>query len=302
MIAPHDASLDLSFVDQAVERLGRRPEAVIPILQAIQAHYRYLPEPALERVCWLTEITPAQITGVATFYKQFRHRPVGRHMISVCHGTACHVKGSELVQDALQHRLKLCDGEDTDRDGLFTVQKVACLGCCTLAPVVQIDGVTYGRLTPSMVPEVLGDFLHREKENGNPPRLTGARCSPGGHAGRAAFPFAGPHGRIANGPAAGRDPRRAGLLLRGPGERQGPRRDLPRAGGDRGRGRGQAGGLRGHVPPDAAGGDRARPGALEAFRQGGRGGRAGDRAGPLPAPGARAADRPARRGGFWTGC
>jgi NADH-quinone oxidoreductase subunit F len=166
MIAPQNLTLDLSFVDQAVQRLGRRPDAVIPILQAIQSHYRYLPEPALERVCRLTEITPAQITGVSTFYKQFRHRPVGRHMISVCHGTACHVKGSELVQDALQHRLKLCDGEDTDRDGLFTVQKVACLGCCTLAPVFQIDGVTYGRLTPSMVPEVLGDFLHREKENG----------------------------------------------------------------------------------------------------------------------------------------
>jgi NADH-quinone oxidoreductase subunit F len=167
MIAPEHPSLDLSFVDQAVERLGRRPEAVIPILQAIQSHYRYLPEPALERVCRLTEITPSQITGVSTFYTQFRHRPVGRHIVSVCHGTACHVKGSELIQDALQHRLKLSNGEDTDRDGLFTVQKVACLGCCTLAPVLQIDGVTYGRLTPSMVPDVLGEFLQRESENGS---------------------------------------------------------------------------------------------------------------------------------------
>ena len=139
---------------------------MIPILQALQSHYRYLPEPALERVCSLTEITPSQITGVSTFYTQFRHRPVGRHMISVCHGTACHVKGSELIQDAFQYRLKLADGEDTDRDQLFTVQKVACLGCCTLAPVVQIDGVTYGRLTPSMVPEVIGDFLQREREAG----------------------------------------------------------------------------------------------------------------------------------------
>ena len=167
MIAPHNLPLDLSFVDQAVAQLGHRSDAVIPILQALQSHYRYLPEPALERVCSLTEITPSQITGVSTFYTQFRHRPVGRHMISVCHGTACHVKGSELIQDAFQYRLKLADGEDTDRDQLFTVQKVACLGCCTLAPVVQIDGVTYGRLTPSMIPEVIGDFLQREKENGN---------------------------------------------------------------------------------------------------------------------------------------
>jgi NADH-quinone oxidoreductase subunit F len=160
---PSTIQLDLSFVDQAVARLGRRPEAVIPILQALQEHYRFLPQEALERVCQLTEITPASITGVSTFYTQFRHRPVGQHIISVCHGTACHVKGSELVHEAIARHLHLSDGEDTDREGLFTVEPVACLGCCTLAPVIQIDGVTYGRLTPAMVPEVLADFLEHEK-------------------------------------------------------------------------------------------------------------------------------------------
>jgi NADH-quinone oxidoreductase subunit F len=154
--------LDLSFVDRTVERLGRRPEAVIGILQAIQEHYRYLPQAALERVCQITEITPATITGVATFYGQFRHRPVGRHIISVCHGTACHVKGAGLIQDALERHLGL-NGQDTDREGLFTVQKVACLGCCTLAPVIQIDQVTYGRLTPQQVPGVLADFLDHQR-------------------------------------------------------------------------------------------------------------------------------------------
>ena len=149
------------FVDQTVARLGRRPETVIPILQAIQTHYRYLPREALERVCELTEITPAAIAGVSTFYTQFRHRPVGRHLISVCHGTACHVKGAELIQDAFEHHLRIPKGDDTDRDGEFTVQKVACLGCCTLAPVIQIDAVTYGHLTYSMVPEVLDDFRHQ---------------------------------------------------------------------------------------------------------------------------------------------
>jgi len=93
---------DLSFVDRTVETLGRRPEAVIGILQAIQEHYRYLPQAALERVCRITDITPATITGVSTFYNQFRHQPVGRHLISVCHGTACHVKGAERIQEALQ--------------------------------------------------------------------------------------------------------------------------------------------------------------------------------------------------------
>ncbi len=81
--------LDLTFVDQTLERFGRRSDAVIQILQAIQAHYRYVPPEALERICAQTEITPAEITGVSTFYMQFRHRPVGRHIIHVCHGTAC---------------------------------------------------------------------------------------------------------------------------------------------------------------------------------------------------------------------
>jgi NADH-quinone oxidoreductase subunit F len=155
-------SLDLSFVDQVVEAQGRRAEAVIPILQAIQRHWRYLPQEALERVCALTEITPATIIGVSTFYTQFRHRPVGRHIINVCHGTACHVKGAGMIQEALARRLRLAEGEDTDAEGLFTVEKVACLGCCTLAPVVQIDGVTYGRLTSATVPEAIEDFLRRQ--------------------------------------------------------------------------------------------------------------------------------------------
>jgi NADH-quinone oxidoreductase subunit F len=158
--------VDLSFVDQTVARLGPRPDAVIPILQAIQQHYRYLPQEALERVCATTEITPASITGVASFYTQFRHRPVGQHLVSVCHGTACHVKGSGLVQDALERHLHLSAEQDTDGDGVFTVQRVACLGCCTLAPVVQIDHVTYGRVAPQRVPEMLDDFL-RQSKNGH---------------------------------------------------------------------------------------------------------------------------------------
>ena len=151
--------IDLTFVDQTVARLGRGPEMTIPILQALQEHYRYLPEETLRRVCEQTEITPAQIAGVATFYNQFRHRPMGRHLVSICHGTACHVKGSGLVHDAIVRHLKISGNGDTDPDGVFTIQKVACLGCCTLAPVIQIDGVTYGHLTAGRVAEALQDFL-----------------------------------------------------------------------------------------------------------------------------------------------
>ncbi len=156
--------VDLQFVEETVERLGRRTEAVIPILQAIQTHFRYLPREAMERVCQLTEITPAVIEGVSTFYTQFRHRPVGKHILCICHGTACHVKGSELVQDALERRLGIGRGGDTDPEGLFTVEKVACLGCCTLAPVVQIDGVTYGNLNSRRAGEVIDAFLTQDNE------------------------------------------------------------------------------------------------------------------------------------------
>jgi NADH-quinone oxidoreductase subunit F len=157
------ADLALTFVDQVVAEIGRGPEKVIPILQAIQNHYRYLPEEALRRVCEVSEITPATIMGVSTFYSQFRHRPMGDHLVRVCVGTACHVKGSPLVYDAFLRHLAIPEGDDTDPSRLFTVQKIACLGCCTLAPVIQIDDVTYGHLTPDSVPRVLADFLELEK-------------------------------------------------------------------------------------------------------------------------------------------
>ncbi|HOF18231.1 MAG TPA: NAD(P)H-dependent oxidoreductase subunit E, partial [Phycisphaerae bacterium] len=147
------------FVDATAARIGREADKCIPILQAIQAHWRWLPPEALARVCEVTEITAAQIAGVSTFYTQFRHRPMGCHLVRVCHGTACHVKGAQAVTDALRRALNLPDGEDTDTDGRFTLQKVACLGCCTLAPAVQIDEVTYGHLTPDAVEPMLRDFL-----------------------------------------------------------------------------------------------------------------------------------------------
>ena len=146
-------------IDQIVARVGRGKETVIPILQAIQDRFHYLPETALRRVCDITEITPAAITGVSTFYTQFRHKPVGEHIVQVCNGTACHVKGAELVHDALCRELHVDAEHDTDPDGKFTIQKVACLGCCTLAPVVQIDDVTYGHVSAENVDGILRNFL-----------------------------------------------------------------------------------------------------------------------------------------------
>jgi len=155
--------LDLTFVDETIERIGGGRENVLEILQALQGYYGYLPEAALERVCAVSDITPASITGVSTFYNQFRHVPVGRHIIHVCVGTACHVKGAAQVYDAFRRHLGVGEGEDTDAAKNFTIEKIACLGCCTLAPAVQIGQVTYGHMTPDKVGEVLEDFLRYER-------------------------------------------------------------------------------------------------------------------------------------------
>ncbi len=158
--------LDLTFVDRTVERLGTGADKVLEILQSLQTHYGYLPAEALQRVCERTEITPAAITGVSTFYDQFRHRPAGKHTIRVCIGTACHVKGGQQVFDAFKRHLHIPDDDDTDAEKLFTVEKVACIGCCMLAPAIQIDDIVYGHLNDHRVPIVLKDFLEQEKAAG----------------------------------------------------------------------------------------------------------------------------------------
>ena len=141
--------VDLSFVDAFVEAQGRSKEAAIPILQAIQAHYRYLPDEALRRVCELTDVTPAQIAGTSSFYARFRRSPVGDHVVRVCHGTACHVSGARQITEELRRQLGIPEGSDTDRERRFTIDEVACLGCCSLAPVLMVDEHTAGRLTPA---------------------------------------------------------------------------------------------------------------------------------------------------------
>lgn len=138
-----------AFVDAVIAREGRGREAAIPILQALQAHYRYLPEEALRRLCERTEVTPAQVAGIAGFYARFRRTPAGRHLVRVCHGTACHVAGVGPVMDELRRRLAIPAGGDTDPERRFTLEPVACLGCCSLAPVLMVDGEVAGRLTPS---------------------------------------------------------------------------------------------------------------------------------------------------------
>ena len=119
---------------------------VIPLLQKTQEIYGYLPQDAMRRIAGVTSRSPAEIYGVATFYAQFRFTPMGKHVMKVCHGTACHVQGADSLDTVVESRLGVAPG-NTTADGNFTVERVACLGCCSLAPVVMIDGEVYGRLT-----------------------------------------------------------------------------------------------------------------------------------------------------------
>ena len=150
--------LDLAYVEQLVAQYGRGKESAILLLGAIQAHYRYLPDEALRRLCELTEITPAQIAGTSSFYAHFRRSPVGKHVIRVCHGTACHVAGARQVTEELRRYLEIPEGADTDAARQFTIDEVACLGCCSLAPVLMVDGQTAGRLTPASACDALKPF------------------------------------------------------------------------------------------------------------------------------------------------
>ena len=176
--APSAAALDLSYVDEVVSQLGGTAEQAIPILQALQVHYRYLPDAALRRVCELTGIAPATLAGVSTFYAQFRHRPMGQHHVKICNGTACHIQGAEDIHESLCKHLHIGEGEDTDKDGIFTVEKVFCVGCCTLAPVVQINDESYAHLTREKAPKMLDEFLRREQRARKRPNLSIPPLSP----------------------------------------------------------------------------------------------------------------------------
>lgn len=145
-------------LEKIIKKNGSDVSATIPILQDIQKEFRYLPLDALEYVSKKTGIPESNLYGVATFYSQFRLSPVGKHIIKVCHGTACHVSGARGISESLSEELDVAEGGTTD-DGIFTLESVACLGCCSLAPVMMIDDITYGRLTRTTAPKVASDHI-----------------------------------------------------------------------------------------------------------------------------------------------
>ena len=144
-----------------VEKYRGKKGATIPLLAEIQKSFGYLPEDALHFVAKAMDMPAAELFGVATFYSMFRLEPEGKYVVRLCRGTACHVQGSALVGAQLQRYLGIPEGKTTE-DGMFTLQYVACLGCCMLAPAVQIDTVTYGHVAPDTVSGMLEDFLEQQ--------------------------------------------------------------------------------------------------------------------------------------------
>lgn len=133
------------------------PGMLIPLLQAAQDSYGFIPPLAIEEIAEVTGIPAAEIYGVITFYKQFRLKPLGRHLVRLCKGTACHVVGAEMLAQTVADELGVPPDETTD-DGLFTFTVVACLGCCSLAPVLMIDEQTFGRMTPQKVRKLFRQY------------------------------------------------------------------------------------------------------------------------------------------------
>ena len=153
---------------EIIDRYDRAPQKLIPILQAVQDEYRYLPEEVLKYVATPLGLPPARVFGVATFYAHFSLEAKGKYLIRMCDGTACHVKRSMPILDAVREKLGLTGKQETTKDMLFTVETVACLGACGLAPVMVINDEVHGLMTPdaavALVEELRGTIKANEAQ------------------------------------------------------------------------------------------------------------------------------------------
>lgn len=151
-------------LDPILQAHPAQRDSLIPLLQQVQQRFGYLPREAMVRIGEHLGLPVSKIYGVATFYNQFRFKPPGRYHIQVCRGTACHVRGSSDVLDALKAVLAIEPG-DTTRDGLFSLEVVACIGACGLAPVITVDGVFFAAVTPDKVRSIIRDHRRKARED-----------------------------------------------------------------------------------------------------------------------------------------
>lgn len=143
-------------------RYDGAPGELIPLLQSAQDHFGYIPRRAISYISSVTGISESDVYGVITFYSQFRLQPMGKYVVRACAGTACHVSGAKTIIETIEDELGIEVG-DTTEDGLFTLNTVACIGCCSLAPVIMINDDTHGRLTPASLRKLLREYRRREE-------------------------------------------------------------------------------------------------------------------------------------------
>lgn len=153
--------VDLSLLDPLLEKYAGKKGSMIPLLQGTQNLFGFIPEDAFIKISDKTGLKISDMYGVATFYAQFRLKPAGKNIIKVCHGTACHVQNANEITDALKESLNVKDGETT-ADGFYTLESVACLGCCSLAPVMMIGEETFGKLTGKNAVKIIKEIKMRE--------------------------------------------------------------------------------------------------------------------------------------------
>ncbi len=161
--SPPLATRRFESVCRILDAHGRDPNRLIPILQAVQEEYRYLPEEVMVYVATSLGLPPARVYGVATFYAHFALEPKGKHVIRLCDGTACHVKGSSQLLEVVQRGLKITAGQTT-RDGLFSLEVVACIGACGLAPVAMINDDVHQRVKPAKIREMISQYQHEGED------------------------------------------------------------------------------------------------------------------------------------------
>jgi len=155
--------VDLSLLTPILEKYKNKKGNLIPLLQGAQTLYGYIPKEVFILISDETGTNLSHMYGVATFYSQFRLNPVGKHIVKVCHGTACHVQNAPMITDTIEGILGVKDGETTE-DRLFTLESVACLGCCSLAPVLMIGEDTYGKLDSKKTTKVIKEIRKTENQ------------------------------------------------------------------------------------------------------------------------------------------
>lgn len=167
----------LACVDEVLSTNSKKRENLIPILQKVQAKLGYLPALAMEKIAENTNVPAADVYGLATFYNQFRLNPPGKHQVKVCLGTACYMVGGDITLESFERRMEIKEGE-TSQDRLYSLERVACVGCCTMAPVVVVDDQVEGKVTPTRVDGImlaLNEVNGKDKKEQQPEKEEGGQ-------------------------------------------------------------------------------------------------------------------------------